>query len=435
VETEIDLDGQLRESAALLVALLTLLGVLFRPRKIAEGAFAAAGAAVLFALQIITWADVQHVFSANLTVLAFFLGMMSVTALAEEAQVFERLAFQTARWSSGSPRRLYLFVFLLGSLISTFLTNDATALILTPVVYTLVTRLRLDPLPFVFACTFIADTASMTLQISNPINLILAQHFAELTLRGFLQYLFLPSLTAITINILGFAFIFRRRLRGRFAPAQANPQPADPGDDRAFRVSVAILICIGVAFVVASELRPSPIGLVAMAGAVVMASAAVVQRRLNWAALRQGVSWSIFPFILGMFLVVQGLEHVGATAQLGGLLARLAGLGFLPPAVVATLFSAVSSNLINNVPTVAVMTAAIPTVHHLSQNALVYGTLIGCDLGPNLTVVGSLSTMLWLLLLRQRNLEVSALDYARFGVVITPVMLLAASGLLALLLR
>jgi arsenical pump membrane protein len=185
----------------------------------------------------------------------------------------------------------------------------------------------------------------------------------------------------------------------------------------------------------ASELHPAPIGVVALLGAGALLLATALQGRLQWRELADGISWSIFPFIAGMFLMVRGLEHVGTTRQLGEILTQLVGHGTVQPVLATTLFSALSSNLINNVPAVAVLTSTIPTIHHVSRIALVYGTLVGCDLGPNLTVVGSLSTMIWLLLLRQRNMEISALEYARLGIVVTPVMLLAASLVLAFLLR
>jgi arsenical pump membrane protein len=136
-----------------------------------------------------------------------------------------------------------------------------------------------------------------------------------------------------------------------------------------------------------------------------------------------------------MFLMVRGIEHQGATAQLGELLANLAGQGTMRSTVVTTLFAAIGSNVINNVPMIAVMDAAIPGVHGTLHAALVYGTLLGCDLGPNLTVVGSLSTLIWLLLLRKRGLEVSGLAYAKLGIIVTPIMLLASSLLLGVLLQ
>ena len=421
------------EAIALLIFLTTLVAVLFRPRNLPEGASAAIGAALLIMTGGASLGDLGAVVRDNLTVFAFFLGMMTLTTLAEEAKVFDRMAASATRLAGGSARRLFFNIFLLGALISTFLTNDATALILTPVVYALVTRLRLDPLPYVFACTFIADTASMTLPISNPINIILGQRFDGLTLVDFLHYLLLPSLAAIAINVVAFAFIFRRRLNGHFNPWQDEPD-LDFGDRRAFRAAVTILAIVGVAFVIASELRPSPVGAVALVGAAAMVLATRLQGRLAWRRLAGGISWSIFPFIAGMFLLVRGLEHQGATAQLGSLLAWLAGHNTVQASLGAMFAGAVSSNLINNVPAVAVMITSIPTVHHVSQPALVYGTIIGCDLGPNLTVVGSLSTMIWLLILRRRKLEVSALDYAKLGVMVAPVMLVVSALVVGLLL-
>jgi arsenical pump membrane protein len=174
---------------------------------------------------------------------------------------------------------------------------------------------------------------------------------------------------------------------------------------------------------------------VALVGAAALLIATALQGRLQARDLVGGISWSIFPFIAGMFLMVRGLEHVGVTRQLAEALTQLVGSGSLRPVLVATLFSAISSNLMNNVPAVAVLTSTVPTIHHASQSALVYGTLVGCDLGPNLTVVGSLSTMIWLLLLRQRNMDVSALDYAKLGIVVTPIMLVVSALILALLLQ
>ncbi|MDB5060113.1 MAG: hypothetical protein JWO59_3585, partial [Chloroflexi bacterium] len=335
--------------------------------------------------------------------------------------------------AGGSPRRLFINVFLLGTLISTFLTNDATALILTPIVYAVVTQLRLDPLPYVFACTFIADTASMTLPVSNPINVILVQQLGGLSLVDFLHYLLLPSIAAIAINIGLLTWIFRRSFHGTFAGHELAKERG-AGDGIAFNWAVLCLVLVGIAFVVASAVQPGAIGAVAVAGGGALLLATALQGRLRWKELAGGISWGIFPFIAGMFLMVRGIEHHGATQQLGSVLGRLAGSGTFQPAVVSALFSAAGSNVINNVPMVAVMTSTIPTLHGASQHALVLGTLIGCDLGPNLTVVGSLSTMIWLLLLRQRGIEVSGLDYARLGVIVTPVMLVVAAALLGLLL-
>lgn len=299
------IDG--REILSLGLFAATLLAVLIRPRNLPEGASAALGAAVLLLTGGANLGDLGAVLRDNLTVYAFFLSMMTLTTLAEGAGVFERLAGAAAWLARGSPRRLFLNVFVLGTVISTFLTNDATALILTPVVYALVTGLKLDPLPYVLACTFIADTASMTLPISNPINIILGQRFAGLGLVDSLHYLLLPSLAAIAINLAIFALIFRRKLVGNF---QVEERQGLVGEARrAYRTAVAILVVVGIAFVIAAQLRPEPIGAVAIAGGGALLIATWLQGRLEWRALGRGISWSIFPFIAGMFLLVRGIEH------------------------------------------------------------------------------------------------------------------------------
>ncbi|MGH2346131.1 MAG: SLC13 family permease, partial [Chloroflexota bacterium] len=252
--------------------------MLTRPFRLSEGIWAAAGAAVMLVSRLAGLGDLGVVLWNNLPVFAFFLGMMALTRLAEEALVFDRMASSAARLAHGSSRRLFFNVFLLGVAISTFLTNDATALILTPVVYALVTRLRLDPLPFVFACTFIADTASMTLPVSNPINIILSRRFPELTLGGFLHYVLLPSVVAIAINIVVFAFLFRRVLRTPFTPT-APAERADPGAERAFRIAVVVLLMVGAAFVAVSHSHSSWVGAVAMLGAAGLLAATAAQGR------------------------------------------------------------------------------------------------------------------------------------------------------------
>lgn len=173
-----------------LIALLTLIGIMIRPFKLNEAMIAMAGAALLLIVGLINPLDALTTLTSDWNTFFFFLGMMSLSALAEAAGLFDWLAAQAARLAGGSSKRLLLNTFLLGSMISTVLSNDATALILTPIVYTLVIRLRLPVLPFLFACTFIADTASFLLPVSNPINIIILSAF-RLDLWTFLRLLFL----------------------------------------------------------------------------------------------------------------------------------------------------------------------------------------------------------------------------------------------------
>src|SRR6266571_6744378 len=208
-----------------LIAILTLIGIMIRPFKWNEAMIAMSGAGLLLIVGLINPLDAMGVLLSDWNIFLFFLGMMALSALAEAAGLFDWLASQAARLAGGSARRLLLNTFLLGSLISMVLSNDATALILTPIVYSLVTRLRLPVLPFLFACTFIADTASFLLPVSNPINIIVLSTF-HLDLWTFLRLLLLPSLLVISINITAFFLLYRRQLKGRF-DAKRLPSATD----------------------------------------------------------------------------------------------------------------------------------------------------------------------------------------------------------------
>ncbi len=196
-----------------LIGLLTLAGIMTRPWRWNESRIALTGAAVLLLLGLISPADAARTLLRDWNTFLFFLGMMGLSAMAETAGLFDWLAVQAAQFARGSAARLFLNVFLLGTVITMIFSNDATALILTPVVYVLVTRLRLPVLPYMFACTFIADTASFLLPISNPINIIVLSRF-PLDLFSFLRLLLLPSLVVIAINFAIFYLLYRSQLKG-----------------------------------------------------------------------------------------------------------------------------------------------------------------------------------------------------------------------------
>jgi len=414
---------------ALVIALATLVVVLTRPRGLNEGVAALGGAILMLLAHVVAPIAALHVLTTNWDVFLFFLGMLTVTGLAEQAGIFSWLATRAAVLSHGSKPRLFVNVFLLGVLISTFLTNDATALILTPVVYSVVRLLDLDPLPYMFACTFIADTASLTLPVSNPINIVIGEHFG-LTTAGFLRYLLAPSLLAILINIVIFALLFRRRVTGRFDTSLLDKKEA-PEHPGFFRYAAVVLVILAVVFV-AGGIVGVPAGVIAVAGAVLLLGGAVALGALDARRFFRDFSWSIFPFVAGLFVVVRGIESVGLTKPIGKIL-TVGGSNAVIAALVSTGVSAVGTNLINNVPMALVLNTAVSAtgnIHNAVGHALVYGSLLGCDLGPNLTTTGSLSTMLWLLLLRQRGLQVSSLQYLRLGLIVTPLMLVVGAVVL-----
>lgn len=412
----------------------TLILIMVRPKKLNEAITALGGAILMLLLGRVQLGEAAGVLAGKWDVFLFFLGLMTIAAVADSAGFFDWTAAVALKLAGGSGLRLFLNIFALGALISTFLSNDATALILTPVVYTLVTRLRLNPLPFMFACTFIADTASFTLPVSNPINILITGAFPQTQELGtFLKHLLVASLLSIGLNTLLFALIFRRQLPARFS-GEGLDLPGEVIQSRGkgfFWYASGCLGLIAVGYLAASLLR-WPLSLVAMGGAVALVAGAFGFGRLSWPKLGQEISWSIFLFIGGMFIVVQGVENTGLIREIGKLIINAAGTSPFSAVMVGTFGTALGANLINNVPMALVMTAALNQVGQLSANSsvftgLVFATILGADLGPNLTTVGSLATVLWLLILRRKGLEVSPLQYFKLGVLVTPLMLLAGA--------
>ena len=405
-----------------------LVSIMVRPYRVSEAVSAAAGAALMLAFGFVGIPDAAGLLVGQWNTFGFFLGLMLISAVAEEAGVFEVLGYTAARWGRGNAARLYAAVFAVGTVITVFLSNDATALILTPVVYALVTRLRLNVLPFVFACTFIADTASMVLPVSNPIN-ILMLHSVGGSLGGFLRYLLLPAAAAVALNAVVFLLLFRRDLAQDY---RLEDLPPPRVEDPRYLATVSILLGVIAACYVAASITRAPLSVVALGGALALLAAALWRRRLHARSLARKISWSLFLFVGAMFILVRGVENLGFTAEAGRLLATAAGGNALAAVILVTVGTALGANLINNVPMALVMVSTLGALPASTPavSSLPYAAMFGADLGPNLTTVGSLATMLWLLILRRRGLEVSTLQYVRLGVTFVPLLLLAGSVLI-----
>ncbi len=417
----------------LLIFGLTLVLIMVRPWKVSEALVALVGAGLVLLLGQVGLDQAARLLADKWDVFLFFLGLMTIAAVADSAGFFDWTAALALKLAHGNGLRLFLNIFGLGAIISTFLSNDATALILTPVVYTLVSRLQLNPLPFMFACTFVADTASFVLPVSNPINILITQSFpGTQSLDMFLKHLLLPSLICIGLNAGLFVVIFRKQIPARFEAGEyESPKQVIETKGRAFfRYVTVCLGLIAVGYVLASLLH-WPLSLVALAGGLALVGGAAFFRRLSFARLGHEISWSIFIFIGGMFILVQAIENIGLTREIGKLIVGAAGDSSFLAVILGTFGTALGTNFVNNVPMALVTNSALlqsggdlaPAVH----TGLVYSTIFGADLGPNLTTVGSLATVLWLLILRRKGLEVSPLQYFKLGLLVTPLMLLAGA--------
>ncbi len=344
--------------SGLAIFVVTLLLIVIRPPRLSEAWAALGGGVAMLLVGVVGPGQALGLLRDNVNVFGFFLGLMAIAALADSAGVFAWLAGWAARSAGGSARRLLVNVFAVGVLITVFLSNDATALILTPLVYTLVTRLRLRPLPYMFACTFIADTASFVLPVSNPLNIIVLQAFPR-DLGSYLLHLLPAALLVIIANTGLFLFIFRRDLRRKFDTTRIDQAP--PAHPTWLRFSLGALAAIGLAYVVAGWER-WPLSLVALGGAALLLAGAWrwgAWTPRHWAG---EISWPIFGFLAGMLVVVQGVENLGLTSAFGRSLLGLAGNSPGAAVAVAAAGSAVGANAINNLPMGLVMVSAIRAV-------------------------------------------------------------------------
>ncbi len=427
-ETVLRLIGLLRIAIAFAIFLLTLAVIILRPYRLPESIAAAAGGGLMLLGGFVGLPEAWQMISGQWNLYGFFLGLMIISALADQAGIFEMLALQAGLWANGQAIRLYLAIFIIGVLITAFLSNDASALILTPIVYALVTRLRLPVMPFMFACTFIANTASFLLPVSNPINILFMDSFDQ-GLGTFLQYLLLPSLIGILLNIGIFILLFRQDLNLGY---NLDELPKVKNDDpRLLRFTIFILMLIGLGYVIASILE-IPVSFVALSGALLLLVGMFIFQKLAINRLRKEISWSLFVFVTGMFLIVRGVENVGITASFGNFLLHLSTTNWLTEVLAVAGGTAFGSNLINNLPMALVMVSTLHQAHiaPVLQQMLVFAAILGADLGPNLTIVGSLAAMLWILLLRRKGLEVSLLEYFKLGIVLVPAMIMAGSILI-----
>jgi arsenical pump membrane protein len=413
------------------IFLTTLALIVLRPRGITEVLVAVAGALAMVLLGFVGPYEAIAVLGAEWNVFGFFLGLMIISAVADQAGFFDALARGAAYAARGDTHRLYLAVFAIGVLITAFLSNDATALILTPVIYTLVTRLRLTVLPFMFACTFIADTASFLLPVSNPINILVGNAFG-LGLGPFLRYLVLPALLCIVVNAAVFLWRFRSELVGGYALTDLDAILPAPRDRRFFRFVIAALALIACCYVLFSA-RQWPLSAVALGGGLLLIGGAAYWHQFDWRRLGREVSWPIFPFIAGLFVLVRGVENLRFTQAFGAFLLGLGGQSSLGAVMATTLGAALGANLVNNVPMALMMVSAIrqqPALPTPLHTGAIYATILGADLGPNLTTIGSLATMLWVLILRRKGLEISTREYLKLGLTVVPFMLVGGALLI-----
>jgi arsenical pump membrane protein len=418
---------------AILIFVATITLVIWQPKGLGIGWSAMGGAVVALLAGVVTLSDVPVVWGIVWNATTAFVAIILISLLLDEAGLFEWAALHVARWGGGHGCRLFVLIVLLGAGVSALFANDGAALILTPIVIAMLRALGFKDkatLAFVMAAGFIADTASLPLVVSNLVNIVSADFFHV----GFGDYaaVMVPvDLVSIAATLAALLLFFRRdiptdyNVRALRAPREAIRDAAT------FRAGWIVLALLLAGFFLLEPLGV-PVSAVAAAGAILLLVIAGRGDVIETRKVLRGAPWQVVIFSLGMYLVVYGLRNAGLTDHLAALLDRTSQGGVWGAALGTGVIAAVLSSVMNNMPTVLVGALSIDAAHATGavKEAMIYANVIGCDLGPKLTPIGSLATLLWLHVLGQKGVRIGWGYYFRVGVTLTvPVLLFTLSAL------
>ena len=400
------------------IIILATAGVIIRPFRLPEAVWAVAGAVLLVALGLLPAADALTGIRKGVDVYLFLIGMMLIAELARREGLFDYLAAYAVEHARGSPQLLFLLVYAVGTLVTVLLSNDATAIVLTPAVYAATRAAGASPLPYLYVCAFIANAASFVLPISNPANLVVfgerMPHLSE-----WLRQFTVPSIAAIALTFVALWLTQRRALRAETLRTDVEK----PHLSREGRLAAVGIIAIAAVLLTASALDVQ-LGLPTFVCGVVTAAAILLLGRQSPWPVVKGVSWGVLPLVGGLFVMVEGLNRAGAIGQLSAWLHHGVTSSPAGTAWAAGLITAVADNIANNLP-VGLVAGSVAASDHLPHE-VIRAILIGVDLGPNISVTGSLATILWLTALRREKIEVTAWQFLKVGLVATPPALVAA---------
>jgi arsenical pump membrane protein len=399
------------------IAGLATFGVIARPWNLPEFIWAVAGAVLLVLLKLLTWPDALAAAAKGTDVYFFLVGMMLLAEVARKEGLFDWLAAQAVQSAKGSAKRLFLIVYIVGTAVTVLLSNDATAVVLTPAVYAATRAAKVEPLPYLFVCAFIANAASFVLPISNPANLVVFG--AQMPpLSEWLRYFALPSAVSIVATYIALRLMQRRALDASVAVADGMPPLTLGGKLAAAGIALTAVVLLGASALGRDLGVPTFV-----TGAVVTVVVLVIGRQSPLPILKD-VSWSVLPLVAGLFILVEGMNRTGVLPSLADILNRSAAASPQITSWIAGVGVAIASNLINNLPMglIAATTSQAAQVPAHVTGAI----LIGVDLGPNLSVTGSLATILWLIALRREGEHVAAWQFLKLGLVVMPPALLLA---------
>ena len=401
---------------ALIVALSILL-MLIRPRDIAEVYWVGGGALLLLILRLIPLRLAGKAAAEGSDVYFFLIGMMLLSELAREHGVFDWLSSVALKRAHSSCAHLFTLVYGIGTLVTIFLSNDATAVVLTPAILVAIRKARVAPLPYLFACAMIANAASFVLPISNPANLVVFRLQMPPLGRWLLAF-GLPSILSIAATYLVLRFVFRRELAANTGEADAAGPLSTNG-----KIVLGGIGCVVAVLLTASALDRD-LGLPTCLAAIAITVVVCIKARTSPWSLVKEISWGTIALVAGLFILVDAVQSIGALKLTQMALQAVQRLAPAPAALVTGFVVGIANNIVNNLPLGLLAGGALQAQH--ATGLIANAVLIGVDLGPNLSITGSLATILWLIALRKENLRVSGWDFLKVGAIAMPVALLAS---------